>query len=84
MQMSKITTKWCGRCKNWLPLSEFHKNKANKHNGLASYCKKCQQKYQQEYYKKHKSESGFIPDSKYPIAKSDKRRKYIQKKYLFT
>lgn len=30
--------KLCSKCKEWLPFSEYHKNKSSKY-GIGSYCK---------------------------------------------
>lgn len=36
----ELTTKWCNRCKQRLPLTDFSKNR-HKPDGLSSYCKSC-------------------------------------------
>lgn len=37
---AKAGEAWCGKCRQYLPADEFHKN-ANHFNGLCTLCKKC-------------------------------------------
>lgn len=44
-----MSTQWCTKCKQWLPLSEFKIN-----NGKVEYqCKKCHSQKQLEYYERN-------------------------------
>ena len=42
-----IEKKWCGKCKQWLPLSSFSKNKV-KWDGLQERCDNCRKRHWQE------------------------------------
>ena len=44
-----IEYKWCYKCKQWKPLSEFSKDKTRK-DGLQPYCKECNKRYMKQYY----------------------------------
>lgn len=39
--------KWCGRCKRWLPLDNFNKNRV-KWDGLQERCKECKSRHHQK------------------------------------
>jgi len=49
----QIITKRCSKCKQIKPLSEFHKNKAAKKDGLTCACKQCKSE-KHRYWYKHK------------------------------
>lgn len=51
MSLPLPETKQCYKCKHFLPLEEFHKDKL-KQDGLQSHCKKCGRKYQESRRKK--------------------------------
>lgn len=36
--MENANTKWCGHCRQWLPVSEFQRN-CTKPDGLQTFCK---------------------------------------------
>ena len=48
-----MDTKYCNRCEQDKPLSEYTKNKAKK-DGLQGYCRDCAKTYRKEHYHKNK------------------------------
>ena len=57
----QILSKQCTKCKQTLPLSEFHKNRSTK-DGLHSWCKSCEGAYQKAYLQ---SEKGMAVHRRY-------------------
>ena len=53
--MTEELTKKCTKCGRELPVSEFHKNKAQK-DGLQTYCKECQKESYKLYSENHHEE----------------------------
>ena len=51
--------KRCFMCKTYIPLTDFHKNKSGV-DGLAGYCKQCNNIKQRIYYQKHKEKCRSI------------------------
>ena len=47
--------KKCAKCKQVLPVDEFHKNKNNKADGHDTYCKNCRAEYKKELIKRRKN-----------------------------
>ena len=47
--------KQCSKCKQWKPLTKYHKHKSHK-DGLRSECKICWNKHKREYYQKNKKQ----------------------------
>lgn len=60
-------TKFCPRCRETLPASDFSKNAAH-HSGLQAYCRKCFSNYTKEIYREK-------PDL------LEKKRKYNREHY---
>jgi len=50
-----MKTKICSKCKEELPISEFHRNKTHK-DGLTSACKRCRKIESKNYLKTHKEQ----------------------------
>lgn len=53
-------TKKCSICKQWLPLTQFPRNKYQ-WDGLNTYCRICSARKKREYYKRHRIKSNCIP-----------------------
>ena len=60
-----ITSKLCARCKQELPVSEFHKQ-SDSSDWLQSYCKLCLSEYKKSKYKTTKAAKSY---SSYKVAK---------------
>lgn len=85
--MSNTTqTKYCPRCKQIKPVSQFHKNKS-RHDGYVGYCIFCANQYLRKYMKsEEQKEKRYIRSKKYvntPKGRENKRkstRKYHKSK----
>jgi hypothetical protein len=73
--MESIVEKWCSRCKKFLSLPEFGKDKKTK-DGLKCWCKSCRSTYQKEYYKKHPEKQ-----KEYRQKNKGKINEYCRKRY---
>lgn len=71
--IENVEYKECSRCKQWLPVSSFHKDKS-KWDGLHGFCKKCTKLVNHETYIKN-------PDKKYTSVLSYQRRTGLILKY---
>jgi len=79
-----IQTKQCSKCKQILPLTEFHKQKTCKY-GFCSSCKKCKHKYRVSE-KRRENDKRYQKTENYTIATkkyyNSEKRKITQKIYI--
>lgn len=52
---AKEGLKKCQKCKETLPVTEYHKNIHNKADGYDTYCKKCRAEYKKELIERRKN-----------------------------
>ena len=71
-----ITQKQCDKCRQFKPLSEFHKNMACK-DGLAHYCKNCKKEYAQKWNAAH-SEQGKVRSKKWKQDNPERVQEYAK------
>lgn len=64
--------KQCSTCKEWKPVSEFHKRRASP-DGLSYICKKCSIRASREYYRTHKKEHAAYA-RQYRIENADRKK----------
>mgnify|MGYP001574360243 CR=1 FL=1 len=67
--------KWCSCCRKWINRSNFHVSRTNKHDGLNSICKQCNNLKAKKYKEENKDKVSQKRHDKYFANVEESRRK---------